>query len=65
MNVIPLKNSAEKVGLVRGSALQPPDRSLFVSKRLEEHVGKAFRIERHLRESGNGFFDFNSIHKEL
>jgi hypothetical protein len=65
VNVVALQNSARKIGLIRGSTLQPPDRRLLVSKRLEERERKVLRVVRLLCESGNSFFDFNSIHGNL
>ena len=61
VNITTLENPAD-VGLVGVSVLQPLEGGRLVAESFQKSIGKGFRIERLLREAGDGFFDFNGVH---
>jgi hypothetical protein len=65
VNIASLEDAASDVGLIGVSAPKPLDGSRLVAESLQERVGKALRVERLLRQSGNGFFDLNGVHGKL
>ncbi len=62
VDVSPLENTAGNIRLIRVSAPQALEGGLFVSKGLKKSKREVLRIKRSLSESGNGFFDFDSVH---
>lgn len=64
MDVVALQHPAGQIGLVRISALEPFKGGLLVAEGFEEGVGKSVRVERRFGEPGNGFFDFDCVHRD-
>ena len=63
MDVIALENAARKIRFVGVPAFELFERGLFVPERFEEGEREVRRVERLFRELGNGFFDFDGVHR--